>query len=247
MKITSDGIALIKRHEQCRLKAYPDPTGVWTCGWGDTGPDVTAATVWTQQEADDRLVKRLGEFDAAVLATCPDASAEQHSACVSLAYNIGAGAFRKSSVARLHNAGRFSEACQAFSLWNKAGGKVLIELVHRRAEEAAMYAAGTVIPAAVKVDVPDEVHGDDNPLKSKTIIGTITAGAGTAASVASQVSQQVHTARDTVSDVHDAVSTGLDVWAAVGHYGMWIALALVLTGLGGVVYAKLKDHGSGRI
>ncbi len=95
---------------------------------------------------------------------------------------------------------------------------------------------------------PDaEVHGDDNPLKSKTIIGTITAGAGTAASVASQVSQQAQVARGAATDVHDAVAAGFDLWAMVGHYGGYIALALIVAGIAGVVYAKLSDHNSGRI
>ncbi len=249
MKITAAGIALIQRHEECRLKAYRDTAGVWTCGWGDTGLDVTEATVWTQEQADARFQERLTGFDAGVEAKCPDASPEQHSACVSLAYNIGLGAFQKSSVARLHNAGRYSEAAQAFSLWNKSAGKVLIELVHRRAEEAAMYAEGTTIPEAVKVDVPPDadVHGDDNPMKSKTIIGTIVAGGGAVTSAASQISQQAQVAKGAADDVHEAVKAGLDLWALAGHYGGWLALALVVAGLGGIIYAKLKDHGSGRI
>ena len=49
---------LTQASEGCVLKAYPDPAsgGVpYTCGWGSTGPDVTATTVWSQQEADNRL------------------------------------------------------------------------------------------------------------------------------------------------------------------------------------------------
>lgn len=45
----------IKREEGCRLHAYPDPlTGgePYTIGWGHTGDDVEADSIWTQEKAD---------------------------------------------------------------------------------------------------------------------------------------------------------------------------------------------------
>ncbi len=60
-------------------------------------------------------------------------------AMVSLAYNIGLGAFGKSSVLKNHLARRYANAAASFNLWNKGGGKVLPGLVRRRAAEAVLY------------------------------------------------------------------------------------------------------------
>jgi len=70
------GTMLIKQFEGCAqlqrgglIKAYPDPgTGgaPWTIGWGATGPDVTPATIWTQQQCDDRLETDLRHYAAQV-------------------------------------------------------------------------------------------------------------------------------------------------------------------------------------
>ncbi len=37
MKISDNGLAALKREENCKLTAYPDPRGVWTIGTGHTG------------------------------------------------------------------------------------------------------------------------------------------------------------------------------------------------------------------
>ena len=52
----------IKRHEGCKLEAYPDPgTGgdPWTIGYGATGPDIHPGVVWSQEQADTDLSNRL--------------------------------------------------------------------------------------------------------------------------------------------------------------------------------------------
>ena len=46
--------------EGLRLAAYPDPQSggdPWTIGYGHTGADVTAGTVWTRSEAADTLIE----------------------------------------------------------------------------------------------------------------------------------------------------------------------------------------------
>jgi lysozyme len=79
-------------------------------------------------------------------------------AMVSLCYNIGMGAFTKSSVARFHNEGKHvsslhpftldgvvtgaikpDNAADAFLLWTKSAGRRLSGLVNRRRAERAMY------------------------------------------------------------------------------------------------------------
>ncbi len=246
MNISQAGIDLTKRHEQCRLVAYKDPAGVWTCGWGATGTDIYEGVIWTQEQADSRLRMDHAVFSRCVDSACPQASQGQFDAMVDLAYNIGESAFNKSSVARLHNAGRFSEAGQAFGLFNKAGGRVLIELVHRRAEEAAMYAAATTVPENVRVDVPVNAKVEKPMIGSKTLISTATAAAGTAASVVSQVHDQARAVSDAVNQVEDSVNTGFHLWHMLGNHLGWIAVALILAGICGILYDYIIRHRSGR-
>lgn len=147
MKTNRAGIELLKRWEGCRLKAYQDSVGVWTIGYGLTTAaglvDVKPGMVITQQQADDYLVAALVKYEAAVMKVLKRApNSNQFSAMVSLCYNIGPGAFAKSSVARLFNEGNVQGAADAFRMWNKAGGKVLAGLVNRREAERSLFLAG---------------------------------------------------------------------------------------------------------
>ena len=131
---------LIKHNEGCRLEAYQDSVGVWTIGYGHTGSDVTEGLSVTQDEAEALLRQDLEKFQDGVDATIgADTSDNQYGAMVSLAFNIGLGNFRGSSVLRNHNAGDHQAAADAFLLWNKAGGRVLPGLDRRRREERALY------------------------------------------------------------------------------------------------------------
>lgn len=55
MQLVSD----VKQAEGCRLVAYQDTGGVWTIGYGHTGPEVKAGLVWTQADADAALASDL--------------------------------------------------------------------------------------------------------------------------------------------------------------------------------------------
>jgi lysozyme len=64
----------------------------------------------------------------------------QFSACVSLAYNIGTGGFKRSSVFKKLNINpQDPTIADSFKLWNKGGGKVLNGLVTRREAEIQLY------------------------------------------------------------------------------------------------------------
>lgn len=153
MKTSRDGIALVKKWEGCRLKAYTDSVGVWTIGYGHTSaagePRVAAGMTITQQEAEDILVRDLVKYEAAVdRALTRSPTQAQFDACVSLCYNIGQGAFAGSTVVRKFNAGDIGGAADAFLLWNKAGGKVLPGLEARRADERKMFLTAQPKPVA---------------------------------------------------------------------------------------------------
>lgn len=135
------GLALIKRNEGCVLHAYRDVVGVVTIGFGHTGHDVYMGLVITHAQADALLVKDLASFELGLnhlLGPTPTTS-NQFSAMLCLAYNIGIGAFGKSTVLREHLAGLRACAADAFLMWDKAGGQVLSGLLRRRHEERALY------------------------------------------------------------------------------------------------------------
>lgn len=139
MRINQAGIDLIKSFEGVRLAAYRCPAGVLTIGVGHTGPDVHLKLVITLQEAEALLRGDLDHFEAAVAKAAPSATPNQAAAMISLAFNIGIGAFLKSSVLRHHNAGNPGAAANAFLLWVKGGGRKLPGLVRRRAAERKLY------------------------------------------------------------------------------------------------------------
>ena len=145
MKVNAEGYALLKRFEGCRLKAYLCPANVWTIGYGNTfyedGTKVKEGDVITQQRADELAKFIVEQFADSIRAMIKQPLNEnQFSACVSLAYNIGTGGFKKSSVLRKLNANPLDTSiADSFRLWNKGGGKVLRGLVNRREAEIQLY------------------------------------------------------------------------------------------------------------
>ncbi|MGE0716715.1 MAG: lysozyme [Alphaproteobacteria bacterium] len=142
-EINEAGLALIKEFEGCELRAYPDPgTGgePFTIGFGHVGPEVRPGTVWTQERADRQLEDDVRRFSRAVDEAIGVAvSGNEFSAMVCLAFNIGAGAFARSTLARLVNEGRMAAAADQFLRWDKAGGNVMAGLTRRRTAERELF------------------------------------------------------------------------------------------------------------
>jgi lysozyme len=149
MKTSEAGRALIRRFEGCRLKAYLCPAGIPTIGIGHIGPDVTLADVKSGKaisaiQADALLEKDLATAEAAVsrlLKVIPTQG--QFDALVSFVYNVGEGAFNRSSIRRDFNTGDLHAAADAFLLYDKAhtgAGEVALAGLHaRRAAERALF------------------------------------------------------------------------------------------------------------
>ncbi|SPF82136.1 Phage lysin (EC 3.2.1.17)  len=134
----------IKEHEGLRLKAYLDSVGVWTIGYGDTGPDVVKGLVITKEQAEERLRKRLVEFEGCVnRAVKVKLTQNQFDALVSLVYNIGPTNFNSSTLLRKLNAGDYAGAADQFLVWNKGrvGGKLVVidGLANRRKAERQLF------------------------------------------------------------------------------------------------------------
>ena len=135
----------IKRHEGCKLEAYPDPgTGgdPWTIGYGATGPDIHPGVVWSQEQADTDLSNRLhtlgDRIDAVVHVEIND---NQKAALCSFAYNVGMGNLKNSTLLKKLNEGDYDGAADQFKEWNKAAGHVLQGLVTRRQAESELFLA----------------------------------------------------------------------------------------------------------
>lgn len=136
-------VPLIHQWEGCRLTAYQDAVGVWTVGYGATGPDIGPGTVWTQEQADADLAQRLDRINAIVTqAVRVRLTPQQRAALVSLAYNVGTGAFLQSTLLRYVNDSDYNRACGQFGVWILAAGRVLVGLIRRRAAEAELFAEG---------------------------------------------------------------------------------------------------------
>ena len=146
MKLTNEIRAKIMQWEGCRLTAYRCPAGVLTIGYGHTGPDVTPGKTISAAEAVKLFNADIDRFAAQIepLVSGVSLTERQFDALVSLAYNIGVGNLRSSTVLKLVKANPDDPAIRsAFMRWTKAtvGGtlKELPGLVRRRAEEADHY------------------------------------------------------------------------------------------------------------
>lgn len=152
MKTSAAGRAAISAREGVKLTAYRDSAGVLTIGVGHTSaagaPTVTAGMRITAAEADKVLSRDLAAVEAAVnrMVTVP-LNQNEFDALVSLVFNIGATAFRKSTLLRMLNAGDRKGAADQFLAWNKItrnGRKVELRgLTTRRQAERSQFLTPT--------------------------------------------------------------------------------------------------------
>lgn len=134
------GTDLIKKFEGCRLKAYKCPAGIWTIGYGHTGPDVKEGLTITNYQAGALLVGDLHKFENAIkLCVRVPLIQNQFDALVAFTFNVGAGALQKSTLLKKLNAGDYTGAANEFLKWDKAGGVTLSGLTTRRKEERELF------------------------------------------------------------------------------------------------------------
>jgi len=139
------GLALIKRYEGLKLKAYLCPAKVATIGYGSTRyPDgrrvMLTDKLTNEAEATQLLLSTLNQYETVVNKNLPNVNQCQFDALVSLCYNIGGASLAKSTLVRKAKVNPNDPSIlDEFMRWNKAGGKVLAGLTTRRAEEAKLY------------------------------------------------------------------------------------------------------------
>lgn len=138
--------------EGLKLYAYRDPATKgypWTACVGETrlpdGSPIRPGMTFTLEQCKTMLINRADEFATALERCVPsavDMPPVRYVAHLSLVYNIGPGAYCKSSVARLQNAGLPGASCDAFLKFNRAAGLVMRGLTNRREHERAMCREG---------------------------------------------------------------------------------------------------------
>lgn len=139
MKISQEGIALIKKFEGCELEAYKCAAGVLTIGYGHT-KGVTDGMQITKAQADEMLVEELATYEGYV-SNAVDNQLDQcmFDAIVSWTYNLGPTNLLSSTMLKVLNAGEYDEVPAQMKRWNKASGKVLEGLIRRREAEALLF------------------------------------------------------------------------------------------------------------
>lgn len=143
MLYSKDGMRLTESFESCRLEAYQDLRGIWTIGWGHTGPEVVDGLVWTQEQADAQLLLDVqNAVDHVNRLVSVPLSQEEFDSLVDFVYNAGGGAFKDSTMLRKLNAGDYAGAANEFDRWDHADGTVVSGLLRRREAETNLFKDG---------------------------------------------------------------------------------------------------------
>ena len=139
MKISLEGLSLIKKFEGCRLEAYYCSGGVLTIGYGHTGGVKETDTI-TQEEADKLLKGDVLKFEKYVSDNVKvDLDQGQFDALVAWTFNLGVGNLRNSTMLKKLNEADYDSIPFEMRRWNKAGGQTLDGLIRRRKAESLLF------------------------------------------------------------------------------------------------------------
>jgi len=138
-------IDLIKHFEGLRTEAYLDPVGIPTIGYGITnwtsGHPVKMGDTITEEMADEYLLNEVDRL-AYQIKQCLYVELSNSALCalISLVYNIGLGAFKRSTLlSKLNRGESLEDVATEFLRWVKAKDKVLIGLQIRRNAERILF------------------------------------------------------------------------------------------------------------
>lgn len=230
--LSPNGRAKIKQWEALKLVAYLDPVGIWTIGYGHTG-DVKEGDVITKPQAE-----RLLDDDISVVTRAIERyvkphiieamTQNQYDALVSFVFNVGAGAFQKSTLLKKLNNGDLDAVPGELARWNKGYNpktkrkEIVDGLVNRRKVEADLWttgqATGKFVSSNYVVPVP--------PVKPEQVTA---AGASTATGLA--------TLADPVTKVIDSLQTQQQALSSGDKIQMVIGGIIVLAGIVGLLMA----------
>ena len=145
MRVSDEGIKLIKHFEGIHKKPYICPAGYWTVGVGhlisrDAELPIEWDRVLSPGEIDDLLRKDLRRFELGVLRMLGTVqpSQSEFDALVSFSFNLGLGCFQRSTVRSAFIRGDKKRSGEVLLKYRRAGGKILPGLVRRREAEYAL-------------------------------------------------------------------------------------------------------------
>lgn len=152
MQASLNCYALIKESEGLhtvmadgRIKAYADPIGIWTIGYGaithrDEKRPIRDGDIISRDVAERWLKEEIDEVGENVKkVVLVPITQSMLDALISFAFNLGMGNLKKSTLLRELNAAHYEAAAQQFRVWIKADGKVLPGLVTRRQKEETLF------------------------------------------------------------------------------------------------------------
>jgi len=154
-ELSEAGLKLIAQFEGFRGVVYADVVGLWTVGYGHllTKDELTSGKIWlnksesisiktgmTKKQGSQILKKDAGIAEAAVAKNVTvELNQDQFDALCSFVFNVGVGAFKKSTLLRVLNEGGFEHMPVQLRRWVYAAGKKIKGLEVRRSKEARYF------------------------------------------------------------------------------------------------------------
>jgi lysozyme len=145
LSISVTGLAFLLRAEGQVDRVYLDPVGIPTVCAGHTssvsktavGTPFSATTCAELLRADTAVAQSAVRRLVVVKLT-----QSQYDSLVSFVFNVGGGAFSRSTMLKKINSGDCHGAANEFKRYNRAGGKVLPGLTVRRSQESDNFRSG---------------------------------------------------------------------------------------------------------
>lgn len=160
----TDIIKYFEASNVVRLRAYLCSAAVPTIGWGTTlypnGKRVKIGDVITPEQAEEYLINDMKSGVNAIRKLIKvRLTQSMFDALISLIYNIGTGAFSKSTLLRLLNEEKYTLASQQFVRWNRVNGVPVAGLTRRRKAEQDLFNEGIT---QLKIEQKNEAEAKPN-------------------------------------------------------------------------------------
>lgn len=156
MEMSAHGLGVLKRLEGSRTRAYADVAGLLTIGVGHLVTDHERASQTlriagvfvpytkglTEEQVDALLKQDLAGAESSISHVPVQLTQGQFDCLVSFTFNVGASAFRASTLYKCLLSDHFEMVPGELRRWNKAGGRVVAGLISRREEEILLWQRG---------------------------------------------------------------------------------------------------------
>jgi lysozyme len=145
MKLSAEGLNLIKQFEGVRSRPYRCSANLWTVGVGHLIGDGKSLPksynrTFTAEEINAILIRDLSRFERGIrmYIKVPLRQCEYNSLC-SFAFNLGLGTLQRSTLRQKINRGDKEGAAKEILKYCRAGGKIVKGLQRRREAEYRMF------------------------------------------------------------------------------------------------------------